>query len=200
MRRGVLACAVVWFLVAPATAEPTGCRMRTVAVDEHGVATIEAHCRWDVRPGWVAAILRDPARLGAALGTLSECRTVPGGRFEVHAVGWPLADRQVTLDWREQALPNGGTRFTYERAAQQEPLAPGRVQIALDEGWWEVRPSPSGGTALAYSSRYDAGAQLEPFVARPFLENGIATSLVELRAAAAAFGQQTVAYSEGAGG
>jgi hypothetical protein len=185
MRGGVLAGVVAVFLAVPANCENEGgCRIRTAAVDEAGIATIEAHCKWDVPPAWLLTILRDPAQLGAALSTLSECRAVPGRRVEVHSVGWPLADRQVTVDWSEQALADGGTRFSYARSRRQEPLAEGRVQIEIDEGWWEVRSGASGGATLAYSSRYDAGANLEPFIARPFLDEGIAKSLRELREAA----------------
>ena len=185
MRGGVLAGVVAVFFAVPASCESEGgCLVRTLAVDADGIATVEAHCRWDVKPASLVAILRDPARLGAALSTLSECRAVPGRRVEVHSVGWPLADRQVTVDWREQALADGGTRFSYARSRRQEPLAEGRVQIEIDEGWWEVRGGASGGATLAYSSRYDAGANLQPFVARPFLDEGIARSLRELRGAA----------------
>ncbi len=185
MRGGVRAVVVGVFLAIPASAEPVAdCRIRTVAVDDDGVATVEARCHWDVEPARLAAILRDPARLGAALSTLSECRAVPGGRVEVHSIGWPIADRQVTVDWREQALPDGGTRFTYTRAQRQEPLLQGRVQIEIDEGWWEVRKDASGGSTLAYSSRYDAGASLAPFAVRAFLGDGIEKSLAELRVAA----------------
>jgi hypothetical protein len=166
-----------------------GCRVRTAAVDERGVATVEAHCDWDVAPASVLAILRDPARLGAALDTLAACRSLPDGRIlQVHTVGWPIDDRQVTLDWREQALAGGGTRFVYGRSERQEPLAEGRVEIALDEGFWEVRPRAEGGTALAYASRYDAGGMLEPFLVRRFQKEGIARSLAELRAAAESLG------------
>ncbi len=196
MRGGVRAGVVSVFLAIPASAEPAAdCRIRTVAVDGDGVATVEARCHWDVEPARLVAILRDPARLGAALSTLSECRAVPGGRVEVHSVGWPLADRQVTVDWREQALPDGGTRFTYARSQRQEPLAPGRVQIEIDEGWWEVRKNARGGATLAYSSRYDAGASLAPFAVRAFVGDAIEKSLAELRAAAEAFDRPTVAVS-----
>lgn len=90
----------------------------------------------------------------------------------------------MTVDWREQALADGGTRFSYARSRRQEPLAEGRVQIEIDEGWWEVRGGASGGATLAYSSHYDAGANLQRFIARPFLDEGIARSLRELREAA----------------
>jgi hypothetical protein len=60
-----------------------------------------------------------------------------------------------------------------------------------------VRQREGGGAALAYSSRYHAGANLDPVFARPFLDDGISRSLAELRAAALAFGQRTAAGGAG---
>jgi hypothetical protein len=189
MRGGVLAAALLVGAGA-ATAEPDelvggGCRVRTVALAESGVAEVEARCAWDVPADAVLAILRDPERLGAALDALAESRRLADGRIlQVHTVGWPLADRQVTLDWREEPLDAGGARFVYGRSARQEPLGAGRVEIAVDEGLWEVSEQAGGGTALVYTSRYDAGGALEPFLVRRFQREGIARSLAELRAAA----------------
>jgi Polyketide cyclase / dehydrase and lipid transport len=160
-----------------------GCRVRTAQVDVRGIATVAAECSWQRTPDAVLGVLRNPALLGAALSSLGECKRLPGGRvLQVHTVGWPLDDRQITLDWRETALPDGGVRFDYARAAQQEPLGAGRVEILEDEGRWEIRPDGAGGTKLSYSSRYDAGGNLKPWVVRRFQKDGIATSLEELLA------------------
>ena len=188
----------VWIalaLAAPALAETqdgedivrAGCRIRTAHVDARGVATVEADCAWHLAPAALLAVLRDPAQLGAALSTLGECRRMPDGRLlQVHTVGWPLDDRQITLDWRETALPDGGVRLDYQRAARQEPLGNGRVQILEDSGLWEIRGDGPGDTKLHYTSRYDAGGNLKPWVVRRFQKEGIANSMEELAAAARA--------------
>jgi len=164
-----------------------GCRVYTKSVDAGGVATVTAECRWPLGHDAVLALLRSPQRLRDAISSLAECRKLPDGRVvQVHRVGWPLGDRQVTLDWRERRLPAGGVRFDYRRALQQEPLGEGRVEIREDEGRWEIRPDGAGGTRLVYTSRYDAGGALRPFVVRRFQKHGIASSLEELRAAVAA--------------
>ena len=161
-----------------------GCRVRTTQVDARGMATVAADCHRQRAPEAVLGVLRDPAKLASALSSLGECKRLPGGRvLQVHTVGWPLDDRQITLDWRETALPDGGVRFDYARSAQQEPLGKGRVAILEDEGFWEIRGDGAGGTKLAYSSRYDAGGNLKPWVVRRFQKDGIATSLEELLAA-----------------
>ncbi len=171
---------------ADAELSRAGCSVRSAAVDAQGISRVEAACSWqDVAPEAVLAVLRDPARLARALSTLAECRRLPDGRLlQVHTVGWPIDDRQITLDWKETALPGGGTRFDYRGSARQEPLSTGRVLIRVDEGSWEIRASASGGTRLLYTSRYDAGGNLKPWVVRAFQKSGIATSLAELRASA----------------
>jgi Polyketide cyclase / dehydrase and lipid transport len=166
--------------------ERAGCRIRTARVDAGGIATVSADCRWQLAPEAVVATVRHPERLGDALSSLRECTRLPDGRvLQVHKIGWPLGDRQVTLDWRETGLPDGGIRLDYRRADRQEPLAEGRVAIVEDEGLWVIRPDGTGGTRLSYTSRYDAGGSLKPWVVRRFQKDGIATSLEELRAAAA---------------
>jgi hypothetical protein len=192
----LLALALAIAAAAGAAAQPlergaeirrAGCRVYTESVDTNGVATVTAECRWPLELSAVLATLRNPQKLTAALTSLGDWRRLPDGRvLQVHRVGWPLADRQVTLDWRERALPTGGIRFEYRRAARQEPLGKGRVGIREDEGRWEIRPDGERGTRLVYTSRYDAGGALKPFLVRRFQRHGIASSLEELRTAIAA--------------
>lgn len=164
-----------------------GCRVYTERVDANGVATVTAECRWPLELEAVVATLRSPQQLTAALSALADWRRLADGRVvQVHRPPWPLDDRQVTLDWHERRLPAGGVRFEYRRAARQEPLAKGRVGIREDEGRWEIRRDGERGTRLVYTSRYDAGGALKPFLVRRFQKYGIASSLEELRSAIAA--------------
>jgi Polyketide cyclase / dehydrase and lipid transport len=171
---------------AAGTIERAGCRVRTENIDERGVATVAAECHWAVATEAVLATLRNPGKLGEALSSLAECRRLPDGRvLQVHAVGWPLEDRQVTLEWREAALEGGGLRIHVQRAELQEPLVAGRSAILESEGRWEIHPDGAGGTRLSYQSRYDAGGNLKPWLVRRFQKDGVATSLEELRSAVA---------------
>jgi hypothetical protein len=171
---------------AAGTIERAGCRVRMEAIDARGVATVAAECHWAVATEAVLATLRNPGKLDEALSALAECRRLPDGRvLEVHAVGWPLEDRQVTLEWREAALEDGGLRIHVQRAERQEPLVAGRSAILESEGRWEIRPDGAGGTKLSYHSRYDAGGNLKPWLVRRFQKDGVATSLEELRSAVA---------------
>jgi hypothetical protein len=85
-----------------------------------------------------------------------------------------------------EELPDGGLRSRYWRSARQEPLEPGRVQVRIDEGVWEILPDGSGGTLLRYEMRYDPGGSLEPWLVRRLQAPGIERSLVEIRDAAEA--------------
>lgn len=163
-----------------------GCSVRTEQVDADGVATVAAECRWPLDPSAVLATLRSPEKLGAALSSLGECRRLPDGRvLQVHEIGWPLEDRQVTLEWRETPLDGGGVRIDVLPAERQEPLPAGRTAIRESAGRWEIRPDGPHATRIHYTSRYDAGGSLEPWLVRRFQRAGVASSLAELRAAVA---------------
>ena len=164
--------------------ERAGCRVHTTAVDAQGVATVAAECEWPIATHELVATLRDPARLGEALSSLRSSERLPDGRVvQVHQPGWPFEDRQVTLDWRETALADGGLRIETAPAARQEPIRAGRTSIRESRSLWEIFPSPAGGTRLSYLSRYDAGGSLKPWLVRRFQKYGIAATLAELRAA-----------------
>jgi hypothetical protein len=164
--------------------------VRTVGVDARGVATVAADCAWPHAPHEVLATLRDPAKLAGALSSLRDAWRLPDGRVvQVHRPGWPFADRQVTLDWREHALPDGGMRISYRLAREQALLGAGREPILADEGRWIVRPDSAGGSRVSYTSRYDAGGSLKPWLVRRFQRAGIARSLAEIRAATEAGAQ-----------
>jgi carbon monoxide dehydrogenase subunit G len=169
-----------------AVLERAGCRVRTAAIDARGVATVAADCHWAVSTEAVVATLRDPEKLGDALSSLRLFERLPDGRvLQVHEVGWPLDDRQVTLDWRETPLAGGGLRIEVAPSERQEPLGEGRAAIVESRSRWEIRPDGRGGTELSYRSRYDAGGTLKPWLVRRFQKLGVASSLAELRSAIA---------------
>jgi len=172
-------------------AADASCRARTEHVDARGVATVSAECAWPLSPRDVLATLRDHATLASALSSLGEGWRLPDGRVvQVHQPGFPFEDRQVMLDWREFPLADGGMRISYRSAAEQVPLPPHRTSIREDEGRWLVLSDGAGGARVSYTSRYDAGGNLKPWLVRRFQRAGIARSLAEIRAAAEASAQR----------
>ena len=172
--------------LADASSRESGCSVERTAVDAEGVGTFVSECHWTVSHALVRRIFTNRELLDSANPTLSS-RALPDGRvLNVHSPGFPIADRQVTIETVYEELPDGGLRGRYGRSARQEPLEPGRVQVRIDEGVWEIRPDGSGGTLLRYEMRYDPGGSLEPWLVRSLQAPGIERSLVEIRDAAEA--------------
>lgn len=175
-------------LAAPALAGPEarteGCTVERAATDARGIATYRSLCRWSVGHELVARALGDKQLMEASNANLGKGRTLPDGRsINVHThLG--IADRQSTLEGEREALPGGGLRLRYWSSPRQAPLEPGRVQVLVDEGVWEILPDGAGGTQLRYEMRYDPGGNLRPWLVRRFQAAGIASSLDALRRAA----------------
>lgn len=165
--------------------ERDGCVVRLVAEHANGPAEVTADCRWAVAPERVIRVVREQGRIDQVLSLLSESTVLPDGRVvQVHSPGWMFADRQVTLRFEPRLLADGGYRLDFRAAREQERLGKGRVSIARDEGFWQVRPDGDGGTHLRYAVLYDAGGSLKPWLVRSFQKSGVARSMAEIRRAA----------------
>lgn len=194
--RGLLAAALFALLAPEAAAESpakthpddilqAGCAVHMAEADAEGIAEVTADCRWPVPPRRVAEVVLDQEAMDDVLSTVSESRVLSDGRvLQVHSMGWGVADRQVTLDSRQRELPEGGLRIEFDRAPVQEPLGEGRVQILVDEGYWEIVGDGAGGTHMRYGVRYDPGGNLKPWLVRKFQKSGVAQSMEEVREAA----------------
>jgi hypothetical protein len=159
-----------------------GCVVRVAELDARGIAGISAECRWPVAPRRVVEIIRDHDGIDAVLSSLSESRVLPDGRVvHVYSMGRLAAERQVTLRFRSRELEDGGLRIEFDAAPEQQRPREGRVQVAVDQGWWEIRSDGAGGTRLRYAVRYDAGGHLKPWIARRFQKAGVVRSLREIR-------------------
>lgn len=168
-------------------AEDEACAPRLASVDDAGVGTFVAECRWRIAPRHVAAIVGDSQRVAAATTSLAESTRLADGRIvNVHSPGWPVADRQSTLAIEKTALPDGGLLLRYALTPSQAPLGKGRVQARRDEGRWEIRDDGSGGTLLRYEQSYDPGGSLPLSVVRRTVGGSIEESLAEILAAARA--------------
>ena len=163
--------------------ERAGCLVRTLTRDGKRGVSVSAECRWPVAAEQVISVLRSPECLEEVLSAVGENRALPDGRlFQVHTPGWPFADRQVTLEWREHYQgPEGRLRIDFSRASEQEPVAEGRVPVPVDEGRWEVEALAEHETALRYQVRYDAGGNLDPWLVERFQRGAVIRSLEEVR-------------------
>jgi hypothetical protein len=183
-----LITALLLLSLAPAAhadeASSPGCIVRRTSVDAAGVGTFLSECHWPVPFESVARAFSDEELMQEANSNLGKGEDLGDGRRVSTYSHFGVADRQVTLESAREQLPTGGFRSRYWMSPRQAPLVPGRVQVRVDEGAWEIEPAPGGGTRVRFEMRHDAGGNLSPWLVRKFQAPGIARSLAELRSAA----------------
>jgi hypothetical protein len=185
-----VAIALCLFL-AQATAladdDSAGCTVLVASVDAHDVATFRAECHWRVAPAFVTAVVSDPVRLAESSSALLSSEKLPDGRLvNLQDTPWPAADRQSTLTVEQQGLPGGGLHRTFRLADVQAPVPANAVQVAVDDGSWEITTEPGGGTHLVLVMRYEPGGNLPPRFVHEMSPRHIARGLDELRVSAEA--------------
>ncbi len=157
-----------------------GCTVKLASVSPQNVPTFRGECVWKVAPTWVAAVLTDPARGNSSMLKASE-RLEDGRIVNVQKTGWPFEDRQSTIEVDDEPLEGGGVRRRYRLADQQAPLVEGAVQVAVDQGTWEVAAHPSG-THVVLEMTYEPGGNLPTRIVQSMSPRYIAKGLDELRA------------------
>jgi hypothetical protein len=168
-------------------AKSPGCKISVARTDGAGITTYAAECRWPVAPRFVSAILGDPVRIAAVSSSLTESTRLADGRVvNVHSPGWPIGDRQSTLQIERTPLAGDGLQLVYALASAQAPLSRGRVQSRRDDGRWEIRGDERGGTLLRHETTYDAGGSLPVGLVQRTVRSTLEKSLAEIRAAAEA--------------
>lgn len=187
MRRALLSLIALLLAASAPASAGEDCALELARVDEAGVGTLVAECRWPIAPRFVTDIVGNSKRLAEVSSSLSESTRLADGRIvNVHSPGWPIADRQSTLAIAKQPLAEGGLVLEYEMTPPQAPLGRGRVQARRDEGRWEIRSDGNGGARLRYESRYDPGGGLPLAIVRRTVRSSIAEFLGEIFAAARA--------------
>jgi hypothetical protein len=177
-----------------------GCRVRLVNVDERNVPTFRGECVWSIAPAWVSTALTEPERLERVSSMLKSRQRLPDGRIvHVQKTPWPFEDRQSTIAVRDEPLPGGGVRRRYRLADAQAPLVEGAVQVAVDEGSWEVAQHPDG-TRVVLEMRYEPGGNLPMRVVQSMSPKYIAQGLDELRINAEKLARQSRALPNVAAG
>lgn len=186
MRPPALVLALFFAAAAQADVEATseGCTVARTSEDARGVGTYLSECHWPLAVELVVRAFSDRRLMEASNPNLGEMRDLGDGRSMSVHTHFGVADRQSTVEGMSEPLPGGGLLQRYRSAARQAPLAPGRVQVLVDEGVWEIAPDGAGGTKLRFEMRYDPGGNLRPWLIRRFQAAGIADSLEALRRSA----------------
>ncbi|MBM4385961.1 MAG: hypothetical protein FJ091_21660 [Deltaproteobacteria bacterium] len=184
--RGILLGAVAFGALGAVAneAKVPGCTVKLVSVDAQNVPTFRGECAWSVAPAFVAAVLTDPARLGASSSLLIASDRLADGRIvNVQKTGWPFEDRQSTIEVKDAPLADGGVERQYKLAEQQVTPREGAVQVGVDEGSWRVTAAPEGASAVL-EMRYEPGGNLPTRIVQTMSPKYIAKGLDELRVAA----------------
>jgi hypothetical protein len=188
---------------APAFADDAsvpGCTVKLASVSAQNVPTFRGECVWSVAPAWVSAVLVDSERLGTRSTLLKASERLKDGRIvNLQKTGWPFEDRQSTIEVNDEPLPGGGVRRRYRLAPEQAPLAEGAVQVAVDEGQWEVVAHPNG-TRVVLEMSYEPGGNLPTRVVQSMSPKYIAKGLDELRVNAEKLARTNVALPNVASG
>jgi hypothetical protein len=161
-----------------------GCIVKLVSVDANNVPTFRGECVWSLAPAWVAMVLTDPVKLDRSSSMLKSSERLEDGRIvNLQKTGWPFEDRQSTIVVADAPLPGGGVLRRYRLADAQAPLAEGAVQVAVDEGSWEVAAHPSG-VRVVLEMVYEPGGSLPSSLVQSMSPKYIAKGLDELRVGA----------------
>lgn len=178
------------FAALPALAEveatSEGCTVERGGEDARGVGIYVSRCRWPIPVAFVERAFSDEDLMQESNENLGEGHDLGDGRSVNVHTHFGVADRQSTLEGAREPLPGGGARHRYWASPRQAPLVPGRVQVLVDEGVWEIAPDGTGATRLLYEMRYDPGGNLRPWLIKRFQAAGIARSLDALRRTAEA--------------
>ena len=165
-------------------AERAGCSISVGDRDDAGLDLIVADCAWPIAPDKVIAAVKNPEKHAFLASVESSTKLADGRIHQVH-VASGISNRQITLDFTDVNLPDGGFKTSWTRSAKQEPLAEDLVQAEVDDGYWEVHPDGQGGSKVTYGLRYGLGGRVPTWLVRSFQKTGLADLVEEMRAVAA---------------
>lgn len=164
-------------------AERAGCSISVGDRDEAGLDLIIADCMWPVAPEKVIKAVKSP-EAHDFLSSVKESDRLPDGRIVQIHVASGISDRQITLDYTDTPLANGGFKTSWTRSARQEPLREDVVDAPVDDGYWEIHPDGKGGSKVTYGLRYGVGGKVPTWLVRGFQKGGIADIVEEMRGVA----------------
>ncbi len=123
-------------------------------------------CRWaDVPPEAVVDILSEPETWHLTFRTVVAGELLRDGRLLQVLRVKPFGKRQVTIEFTTTNVA-GIWRVAWHKAAAQEPLEEGLMEVEFFEGWWEVKSDGNGGSVVVHAARLDPGEDIPRVVVR----------------------------------
>lgn len=154
-----------------------------------GLPSVQVRCHWaDVSVDAVDLLLARPDHYDDLFWMVAEDRVelVDGDRVLVHqrqeALG--LRPREVLVWVSRTALPHGGYRYSWVKSDIPFVLPAGHVEVARNDGAWEVRPHRTGGVELQLDLAYDPGGMVPAWAVAWVQTAGTARMLRDFRVAA----------------
>ncbi len=188
MTRTLLLTLSLCLLATPAYAERkvvanrADCAISVGDPDEAGLKLVIAECAWPIAAPKVIAAVKAVEKHGEYLDSVKESTPLGGDRFlQIHQASG-ISDRQITLKFTNEDLPDGGFRTKWTRDAKQEPLRDGVIDAPVDDGMWEVHPDGAGSRVI-YHLKYDAGGKVPNWLVQSFQKSGVADIVEQMRAA-----------------
>ncbi len=165
-----------------------------------GVLEGQARCKWPVAVDRVDAVLAAWGDQSQYFGNVAESHVVGqrGDRTLVRQIyrARGIEDREVVMECFTEAIP-GGRRYHWHKASDQSGNSGRNIEIAVHEGFWEVRGDEHS-TTVEYHMRYLPGGNVPQFLVSMFLSSGIEAAMTDLRRAAAGSTRVAAAGSGGA--
>jgi hypothetical protein len=171
-------------LVGWAFGRGNDCNVR-VGDAEDGVMPIRAICQWAVPIEAVRAQLDDVERQEHVFSNVDESELIStyGDHLVVRQVhvARGIRDREVIIDWVREPAPSG-VRYRWRKASDQSTITPGRVEVAVHSGSWEVSETNKG-TRVQYTALYHPGGSVPRLLVRWFQGSGVRGVLEDLHEA-----------------
>jgi hypothetical protein len=153
--------------------------------DAAGVDLIIADCQWPIAYAKIARVIKAAETHDTVLSSVVSSEKMADGRIhQIHQASG-ISDREITLDFTTETLPDGALRVSWTKSAKQEPVGEDNVQAPTDDGYWQARDNGDGTSNVVYALRYDPGGRVPTWIVRSFQKGGISDIVAEMRAACA---------------
>ena len=177
-------------LAAPAAAEELtklgekhGCVIYKGAMGETGIAGVVAKCTWDVPADKVVKAVSNVDMHDDWLSAVQSCKSLGDDRWlQVHQASG-ISDRQIVLKFSNETRADGGFRTSWTRSDPQEALVDGRIEAAVDDGYWDVTPNGTGST-VEYGLLYGPAGKVPKWIVNGFQKGGTMDTVGQMLEAA----------------
>lgn len=164
------------------TAEENGC-VFFIGERKGTYAPIRAECDWPIPADKLHKLVGANEKHADYFGSVVESRIlgpVAGGElvYQRHQASG-ISDREAVLLFTKTEI-TGGTRYAWTKASDQSKVTGQYVQLAVDDGVWEIAQTPTG-SHVVYELLYDPAGSVPSFLVRSFQGGGIRTLVGELR-------------------